>query len=254
MLLYRVAGADAEDFLHRVTSGTVKGLAAGQGAGGLLLNGQSRMIAQFDLLRLDPTSFLLAVPEACAEGLAAGLGALHFAEDLEMGFLDLRATFHPISRLGERAALFPFEGAIPALVWASPVPGYACMTTSHRTEIDDEFHFARIAALVPWPPTDWDSNTPALETGLLASIDRNKGCYPGQEVVERSLNVGHPARVLMSLEGEGPAPAKVKFASGAEGTVLSAMSFEERTHLLVRAPFAQKGNAPEGYRLLKSWI
>ena len=253
MKLLQVKGPDAADFLHRVTAGTVKRLEPGQGAGGLLLNGQSRMIAQFDLLKVAPDTFFLAVDDACADALYRGLEALHFAENFESGWLPVQVGIHPLSRMNKREATFKLEGASLSIVWPALVPGYACMLQPGERPLPDSFHFDRIAALVPWPGMDWDENTPALEAGTLPWIDRDKGCYPGQEVVERSINVGHPARVMMALEGEGPCPPTVRFPGGAEGKVLSHAASGDRLRLLVRAPWPARETAPQGFRILKTW-
>jgi aminomethyltransferase len=42
--------------------------------------------------------------------------------------------------------------------------------------------------------------------GLRQSIADNKGCYPGQEVIEKIISLGAPARRIALIEGQGPAP------------------------------------------------
>lgn len=49
------------------------------------------------------------------------------------------------------------------------------------------FHDARVLAGVPWGGKEWTSETLALDAGLESWIARGKGCYPGQEVVERAF-------------------------------------------------------------------
>lgn len=242
-----IEGKDAADFLHRVTAGTVKGLEPGEGAGGVLLNGQSRMIAQFDLLRVGPEAFLAVSPPECFVALVNGLEGLLFAEDLKMEPVALPVGVFPVRQHGDRKSVFAFEGGFPSLVWPAAVPGYALMLGAGGPDLPDSFHFDRIGAGVPWPTTDWDDTTPALEAGVLPWIDRQKGCYPGQEVVERSINVGHPARVLQSVEGaklpENLSPVRLLSYAVQAGVVRA----------LLRAPWNQRAQAPEGFKLLHTW-
>jgi folate-binding protein YgfZ len=236
-----VKGKDAGDFLHRVTAGTVKGVAVGRGRAGLLLTGQSKVIAQFDLLHTEASSYLLAAPLECAEALVTGLEALHFSEELEIRATDLKAG-------AERGgAKREDEFAVTDLVWPSPVPGFQFSAKADRA-VPPGWDFARIAALVPWPPREWASETVnALEAGMLPVIDRHKGCYPGQEIVELSLNVGHPARVLVAVEGPEDAP-------WVGDSITSSAQENGKRRMLVRLPWARKDFLAAGFsRLASHW-
>lgn len=241
-----VSGKDSEEFLARVTAGTVKGVTPGSGTGGLLLNGQSRMLALFDLLRMGPEEFLLAAPDACASSLAEGLERLHFSEDLSFrasGKLSAR----PSKNIGREKVFSHATGP----TWPSPVPGYEYYL-SDDPSFPESWDFDRIGALVSFPG-DWDATTPALEAGVLALIDRFKGCYPGQEVVERSLNVGHPARILVAMEGVGVLEpgTKVPLEGGGEGLITSVATREGLLRAFVRVPWAKKESTVAGFRLLR---
>ncbi|HEY8279601.1 MAG TPA: hypothetical protein VIH99_08260 [Bdellovibrionota bacterium] len=246
-----VKGKDSEDFLQRVTAGTVKGIGVGEGRAGLLLNGQSRMLAQFELLRTERERYLLAAPEGCASALADALEALHFSENLEIGLLGLKAGVLKAEKRREEQGSFPFQKTGDGYVWPAPVPGFAFSTFTAETPADWEF--ARIGALVPWPAQDWDANTPALEAGMLPWIDRDKGCYPGQEVVELSLNVGHPARVLVAVETNQQLQAGEKTPwDGTEAIVTSAAFANGKTRALLRLPWGKKDSLPTGFTRIRS--
>ena len=45
-----------------------------------------------------------------------------------------------------------------------------------------------------------------LEIGLRTAIADNKGCYPGQEVIEKIVALGSPAKRLVRIEGVGTPP------------------------------------------------
>lgn len=63
---------------------------------------------------------------------------------------------------------------------------------------------ARIEAGIPYQGEDLDDRTIPLEAGLEDALSEDKGCYPGQEVIARIINLGHPTRWLrrLSLDGE----------------------------------------------------
>ena len=61
----------------------------------------------------------------------------------------------------------------------------------------------RIEAGIPLTDVDMDATTIPLEAGLSHGVNRDKGCYVGQEVIERILSRGHTNRRLVPLRFEG---------------------------------------------------
>jgi aminomethyltransferase len=84
----------------------------------------------------------------------------------------------------------------------------------------------RIAEGVPLYGVDMLERDLPQETAQNRALHFNKGCYQGQEIVERIHSRGHVNRHLRSLELTGPAPAAgtvLKQASGEEaGAITSA--------------------------------
>jgi hypothetical protein len=110
----------------------------------------------------------------------------------------------------------------------------------------------RILNLIPEAGREFlpDGETNPLEVNLGSAIDSNKGCYPGQEVIEKILALGSPARRLCLLKRmesvaepseKGPmeciVPAILHDATGAEAGKLTssdgeyALAILKRTHL-----------------------
>lgn len=58
----------------------------------------------------------------------------------------------------------------------------------------------RIDQARPRVGVEINENTLPLEVGLVDAIAQAKGCYPGQEVIERIIALGTPARRLVKLE------------------------------------------------------
>jgi tRNA-modifying protein YgfZ len=74
-----------------------------------------------------------------------------------------------------------------------------------------------------------------LEAGLFAAISFDKGCYLGQEVIERLFSRGRASKRLMQLRWSGPpvAPGTVLLAGEREaGVVTASFADGEETHAL----------------------
>ena len=56
------------------------------------------------------------------------------------------------------------------------------------------------------PGTELDEETMILEAGLLNAVSFTKGCYVGQEIVERTRTRGHVNWKLVGLILESPLP------------------------------------------------
>lgn len=201
-------GKDARDFIHRLTTVNAQRLQVGHGTRGLLLTATGKVLASFILLQKDTSYCFFSSPLEIAS-LTKEFEKLHFGEAL--GFREpkgfgyhVRAEQLNAETLGDFFSFTLNDGTIS---WPSPY-GQGLRTIWSERELileADEPNFwqaARIQALCPALEREWmigESN--ALDVGFTAWIHENKGCYPGQEVIERSLRVGHPSRSLILVEG-----------------------------------------------------
>jgi folate-binding protein YgfZ len=64
----------------------------------------------------------------------------------------------------------------------------------------------RVQALRPRVDAEITEAVLPLEVGLREAISENKGCYPGQEVIEKIISLGSPPRRLAQIVGQGKAP------------------------------------------------
>lgn len=85
----------------------------------------------------------------------------------------------------------------------------------------------RIEAGIPLYGVDMDERSLLLETGLDHAVSFHKGCYLGQEVVERIRSRGHVNRKLagLLLEGKEPPPpgAIIRHGENEAGKITSAV-------------------------------
>jgi folate-binding Fe-S cluster repair protein YgfZ len=74
-----------------------------------------------------------------------------------------------------------------------------------RTEAtSQDAHTFRVASYRPRFGEDFNSTTLPQETGLTSALHFSKGCYLGQEIVERIRSRGHVNKKLVGLRVSGP--------------------------------------------------
>lgn len=92
-------------------------------------------------------------------------------------------------------------------IWA-PVEGLEAVWTALLTAVESAgggpvghraLEVLRIEAAIPRFGTDLDDTVIPLETGLFHAISENKGCYLGQEIIARIINLSKPVRTFVGL-------------------------------------------------------
>jgi folate-binding protein YgfZ len=261
-LYRRLIGASGDDrvaFLQGMLSNDVKALAAGQGVYAAVLD-QTGKVATDLRVYADPQRLLLDVVAWRAALLRERLEKYLVADDVELedltDELPLVQLEGPLSTAIAREALgldalpseplahvaASFQGAAVRVVRASEVwrdgvlicgPSArlgalldACQEAGATLAGMQALDTLRIEAGIAWPGRDMDDATLIMETGREAAVSFNKGCYLGQEVVERIAARGHVNRRLSGLQLDAdalPAPRTPLLADGREvGYVTSA--------------------------------
>lgn len=254
---FDLTGPDRARYLNAVLTNNIRDLQAGQGAVSLLLNSQGHILAEleayifaeririvtygmirektFDTLEkfiimddatlTDVTGQIGAIAlegPRTAEVLAAvgastieALGELSFAEGLISGIRCEIVKRSPggapgaevIAAVDDLPKLWEILVEAARAVGGGPL-GYEALNT------------LRLEAGVPWFGYDFDSSVIPHEAGLENShISYTKGCYTGQEIVERVRSRGHVNRKLVGIAFGGtevPAAKTPLLASGAE--------------------------------------
>ncbi len=234
------SGPDAADYLHRMTSNEVKGLEPGQGRYALQLDTLGHIVADFHLLRMDDhvlleTDWLRRAPlrevlekyivadeveiadaserlaELAVEGPQSGRllkaalsqGVLPGAE-LNHGWVRMGETpvlVVRVSETGEEGYRLIFLVEYAQNVWDA-------LTAQQRVVAwkpvgHAALNILRTEAGIPWFGFELDERTLPPEAGLeQRAISYTKGCYLGQEVIERIRSRGHVNRKLTGLRLE----------------------------------------------------
>lgn len=230
-----VTGGDRVDFLQGMLSNDVKKLAVGAGCPALLLSEQGRAVADMIVLASHDALALVGI----ASSLAAAQVALErfiVADDVEIvstaGAERAFAVLGPaapavLERLGVSTPAASYDhvqvaaGGSSARFVRVPAPGLGGFLCLVPTDVapawwercvgagdavpagHEAFDVLRIESGVPWHGHDVTADTLALEAPYDAAISFRKGCYLGQEVMERVTARGHVNRKLVGLEIAG---------------------------------------------------
>jgi folate-binding protein YgfZ len=278
-----VTGADRVEFLHGMLSNDVRRLGSGDGCAALVLTDQARVVAQCVVLALADAILLDARARAAARAVSA-LARYVVADDVELALDD---TTHAIGVLGPGAvdalvrcgiAAPPSAAYAHALVDSDagpvrvvrlPAPGaggFACLVprsaalawwaAAIRAEVPaagfTAFETLRVENGVPADDVDVGPDTLALEAPLEPAISFGKGCYLGQEVVERVAARGHVNRTLVPLVVEGaivPRPGDVIAAAGRDVGRVTSAAWSWRLEQPVALGYVRREHAAAGSRV-----
>lgn len=268
-----IQGPDASDFLHRLTTVNVKAMKPGDGAPGFFLSPQGKIRGFFTLWTVQAADFVLEFDAGQAgkwkTELLSVIDQFHFGEKFTLTEVtDLQCTwiFDQTFSLGANKTAVDSNGArlfhhgsadfgrpwisawgtaqqLEALLGSNDLGGAKDSTTYHQIE-QWRIHSAR-----PAVDHELSENSNPLEVGLHEAIAGNKGCYPGQEVIEKIISLGSPARRLVKIVGQGPAPSvgeQIRTADAAHaevGQVTSVAQTEQGFELLT---LVRKNHAKEG--------
>lgn len=243
----RVTGTDRVDFLQGMLSNDVKSLVPGTGCPALLLTEQGKTIADFivladaESLALDGTTTELAAAAAALERFIVaddvtltpasdeertlgllGPNAIVVAERLGLS-VPAAAYAHRTSEVAGitvQTVRVPSPGAggvvCHVAVGSAAEFGRRCSASGAVPAGAHAYDVLRIEGGIPWHGRDVTADTLALEVPYEAAISFRKGCYLGQEVMERVTARGHVNRRLVGLtiEGETPPPPGAKLHAG----------------------------------------
>lgn len=237
--LIRVRGADRASWLQGLLTNDVAALGPGTGCYAAWLTPQGRMLSDMRVLETGDATWL-DVPGVLANGLAAQLDQMIFAEDVTVEDASehvavvgvhgptaapvFSAAFHGVVAAADlqdwavyQHAELTLEERLARVIHVAPygVPGYEIyaapsdlpaladrLRAAGAVGVSEETaEVARIEAGTPRFLVDMDTQTIPLEAGIeREAISLTKGCYVGQEVVIRVLHRGQ-GRVAKKLAG-----------------------------------------------------
>jgi len=232
----RVTGSDRVRWLNGMTTNSIQALTPGQGAYTFFLNAQGRIQGDA-ILWAEADHLLLQTSPAQTEKLIALLDRFIIMDDVEL--TDVSADQYVLEVLGVRAEDFLTSagltppareltrvGTADAQIGRLPgsvVPRFEIIATTQASldAISGQFleeglsplaegtlETLRILEGTPLFGTDIRDRDLPQETAQTHALHFNKGCYLGQEIVERIRSRGNVHRTFhaFALSGETPAP------------------------------------------------
>ena len=249
----RATGADRARLLHAMTTNHVEQLVPGTGCYAFFLTPQGRILSDVNIYCM-PDYILLDTEPGTKERVREHLERFIIADDVTLeDFTDSTAVINVegpeaekvMKDLGAPAAHMSYAIAEwghalvahnsftggPGYSVMLPVDGKADLTARLAAAGIPQAQLAEAEAVrlesgCPRYGLDFSESNIPHETQLLHAVHSNKGCYLGQEIVERVRSRGHVNRVLTQLEMDTQAvPArgtKVQAGDAAVGEITSA--------------------------------
>ena len=204
-----ITGRDAADLLNRLLTINVKQLQVGEGDLTFLLDHRGRVQQAFWLTRLSSLEFR-AVVDAGVQNLLNAIDHFIFSEQVELSPLDQHCLYMSQSGKAQEETLTSehvnlqlYGFAKHEQLWwvqADYLKQEQAKLKSDAvieiTELELEQHRIVQGSASPWREyRDVGSPLDVSRRG----ITEGKGCYPGQEVIERTIALGQPARVTFAV-------------------------------------------------------
>lgn len=241
-----VQGPDAERYLHSQLSQQIEGMPVRSSRHSLLLQPTGRLDAVLRVTRFEDTVFVLDSEPGTAETVVARLNRFKIRIDASIEQLPWQC----VALRGDGArALAESLGRVPSDGWpvdawwggndsvdllgatVDLVDGFGEMSVG-------EFDALRVRAHWPLVGVDIEPGCIPAETGLLSvAVSFSKGCYPGQELVERmdSRAATAPRELRAACVAAGTRAGDPFVVDGTEsGTVTSVADTEAGATAIVR--------------------
>lgn len=272
----RLTGPDRVSFLQGMVSNDVKTLKPGTGAHAAVLDVNGKILADLRVLCAED-AFLLLLRESLMKKVIDQLNRYLVADEVEIEEpaeryavvsvqgphailllggaaprqdLPVHMFSHVTVRIADREArvvrtthtgeegfdiLMGIQNALP-IVEEIERSGVSLGARWVGTEAQEVL---RVEAGLPRYGVDMDEDTILLEAGLDHAVSFNKGCYLGQEVIERIHSRGHVNRKLVGIILDGRTAAQhgdTVFADGKEvGKITSSVVSPRLNHAIALA-------------------
>lgn len=282
-------GPDAVAFFHNLSSNDIRALKPGEGCEAFLATAKAKLVAHLLVYRSSSPDGVPSLWLDCAPGKNEKVikHLDHFLISEQVELLDRTRDFAQLLLAGPAAIgvlnqaageQFPtlrehqhrdqtLAGAMACQIRQHDplgVPGFDVVcpgaaaeklwdllrTAGARPAGKEAYDCLRIEAGTPEDGIDFDENNLVMELGRTErAISFTKGCFPGQEPIVRSRDIGH---VNWSLKGlrlsvATPVPAGTKiFRDGNEVGRITSSAFSPRFGKAIALAFIRRGSDPAG--------
>lgn len=273
----RLTGEDRARLLHAMTTNQIQALKPGEGCYTFFLNAQGRILADANVLVLEDSILLDTEPET-RERIFQHLDQFIIADDVTLE--DVTAGFATIGIEGPRskAALEALGAPAPLDEQTSELWGGRIVLRASTTGADGWLVVvptaekqAFLESLASLPEADAEAALAIRlehgksrygseiterfllqETGQMRAVNFSKGCYLGQEIVERVRSRGQVHRHLLpvQIDSRTPPPAGTKLtADGKELAEVMSAAFSPALNKVVAMAYVRTDASKPGFEL-----
>jgi len=238
----RVTGEDRARLLHALTTNNIQKLKPGECCYAFFLSAQGRVLADANVFGGEDYILLDTEPET-AQKVLDHIDRYIIADDVTVE--DVGRSTAAIAVAGPRAvgvATGTGAGALvldvsltggPGRMIIVPAEGRDALIQQLESEgtvaaTDEDFRVVRLEHGRPRYGEDISERYLAQETNELRALNFQKGCYLGQEIVERVRSRAQIHRVLMPLQIEGaeaPAPGTKLQVDGKDAAEITSAAY-----------------------------
>ena len=216
--LLKIEGKDSTQLLNRLLTISVQGISLGEGSWTFLLSSKGQVEQAFWLLRCNDNQYW-ALTQTGAEELRLALDYFIFGEQVQLTVEQAYSCFYLSTTEPEGLTLLSSCLALTnqlTQVFNSDIlsvgqEAFLIQEKKQENSIkhklaqknwfalsSEEFEQLRIYHGGALPRSEYQDVTP-LDVSL-KGITEGKGCYPGQEVIERTLALGKPAKLTTMIK------------------------------------------------------
>jgi folate-binding protein YgfZ len=275
----KASGEDRARLLHAMTTNHVQQLKPGTGCYAYFLSAQGRILADVNLL-CRPDHFLLDTEPETREKLFKHLDSFIIADDVTLE--DITASLATIAVEGPSAAQVLGKLGVPApehdldnaewenglVVRASYTggPGFFIVVPVEEREAligrlesagavaaePEAFRIVRIENGRPRYGEDISERYLSQEANQPRALHFNKGCYLGQEIVERVRSRGQVHRVLVPVQidmAEPPAPGTKLLSGESPAGEITSAAFSQALGKVVALAYVRVEHSKPGDEL-----
>ena len=262
-------GRDRARLLHNVTSNEVKKMMPGSGCYAFLLSPQGRIQADLHLLCFDDR-ILIETASELREKVLQHIRRYIIADQVELEDVTAQTGEIALEGPGAAATLAALNAPNPGADYAHLTWGEATVASMSLTgqpgfrifgggdilsrlalagakpATEDDLRQVRIENGRPRYGEDIRENHLPQETQQMHAVSFTKGCYLGQEIVERIRAQGHVNKKLVRIEIDAsePPPAGTKLTvDGAEAGEITSAIYSPELHRTVGLAYVRTPHA-----------
>jgi folate-binding protein YgfZ len=231
---FKVSGKDARRYLNNRLSNDLRSLAQGESTLAAALTAQGRVECLCSVFVGAQDVFYLVADGGNRQAIFASLGRFIVADRVSIEDISAVSLFahitastdavsHALGDAGEACFMRPCnrigaEGVDVLLVNPQGTAASERLQLAFGAPLSrDEYTLLRCSQGSPVFPDEVNDRVILTECGMRSAVSFSKGCYVGQEVIERSDAIGKLPRTLvrMRFAGVGNLPAETSIVSSA---------------------------------------